>query len=210
MKCYEITACNEKQRENCFVYRNFRNNTGDMENISCWVLKRGSPGWSLEDQKKCSKCQYYAKMNQHGITVNLGENDSVIIQCSGTLNTVRCAVLGKVIDKLKKVKKGRVILDLSSVSNIYSCALSMIVRFHLQCEEFDGKFIIVGATGYVNVAIKTTSIDRFIKQAQSIKDAHDIMRGIFGKEQEKEQAQTQEEIFDGFDDETSEDIVINS
>jgi anti-anti-sigma factor len=180
-----------------------------MENISCWVLKRGSPGWKSDDQKKCAECRYYANMNQHGITVNLDENDSVVIECSGTLNTVRCAVLAKVADKLKKVKKGRVILDLSSVSNIYSCGLSMIVRFHLQCEELGGKLVIVGAAGYVNVAIKTTSIDRFINQVENRSDAHGIIRGVAEKEQIRNQEPEQEQTGDEIGDETSEDIFIN-
>ena len=168
MKCYEITGCGEERQKNCFVYKNFRNNTGDMENISCWVLKRGA---SSKDQKKCGQCPYYAAMNEQSITVRLDERENVIIECRGTLNTVRSAALCKVADKLKKDKKNRVILDLSSVTNIYSCALSTIVRFHLQCEELGGAFVIVGATGYVMVALKTTSLDRFIKQAKNLKDA---------------------------------------
>ena len=142
-----------------------------MENIACWVLKRGSVGVGSEDQRKCDQCPYYAAMNEQGITVNLDNRENVIIECRGTLNTVRSAALGNVAEKLKKDKKNRVILDLSSVTNIYSCALSMIVRFHLQCEELGGTFIIVGATGYVMVTFKTASFDRFIKQAQDVEEA---------------------------------------
>jgi anti-anti-sigma factor len=175
MKCYEITGCSEEQRKNCFVYKNFQNNISDMENIACWVLKRGSVGAGSEDQKKCDRCPYYAAMNEQSITVNLDEHENVVIECRGTLNTVRNAALGNIADKLKKDKRSRVILDLSSVTNIYSCALSTIVRFHLQCEELGGAFVIVGATGYVMVALKTTSLDRFIKQAQNVEEARSIL-----------------------------------
>jgi len=174
MKCYEITGCSEEQRKNCFVYKNFQNNIGDMENIACWVLKRGSVEINSDDQKMCDKCPYYAAMNEQSITVNLDEHENVIIECCGTLNTVRSAALGNVADKLKNDKKSRVILDLSSVSNVYSCALSMIVRFHLQCEELGGTFVIAGATGYVMVAFKTASFHRFIKQAQDVEEARSI------------------------------------
>jgi len=175
MKCYEITGCSEEQRKNCFVYKNFQNNINDMENISCWVLKKGCAEFHSEDQNKCDHCPYYAAMNEQSITVKFDEHENVAIECRGTLNTIRSAALGKVAGKLKKDKKSRVILDLSSVSNIYSCALSMIVRFHLQCEELGGTFVIVGATGYVMVAFKTASFDRFIKQAQDMEEAHSML-----------------------------------
>ncbi|MCL2689943.1 MAG: STAS domain-containing protein [Chitinispirillia bacterium] len=171
MKCYEITGCGKEQQKSCFVYKNFQNNINDMENISCWVLKKGSVGECSNDQIKCDHCPYYAAMNEQSITVKFDEHENVIIECRGTLNTIRSSALGKVADKLKKDEKNNVILDLSSVSNIYSCGLSMIVRFHLQCEELGGTFVLVGATGYVMVALKTTSFDRFIKQAQDMEEA---------------------------------------
>jgi len=177
MKCYEITGCSEEQRKDCFVYKNFQNNISDMENISCWVLKKGCAEFHSEYQKKCDYCPYYAAVNEQGITVNFDSQnqENVIIECRGTLNTVRNAALCDVADKLKKDKKSRVIIDLSSVSNIYSCALSTIVRFHLQCEELGGTFVIAGATGYVMVALNTTSLDRFIKQAQNMEEARSML-----------------------------------
>jgi len=178
VNCYEATNCTNEQRSSCIVYRNFHNNAGDMENISCWVLKRGSPGWTREDEARCAECAYYAAMNRHGVSVRLGEgeDDAAVIECSGTLNAQRTATLREVADKLKAQKRGRVVLDLSAVTNIYSSAMSMIVRLHLQCEDMGGLFVMTGATGYVKVAINTVSIDRLVRSAESLEKALDMVR----------------------------------
>ena len=173
MNCYEVTGCTDDDKASCIVYRNFQNNASDMENISCWVLKRGSPGWTPEDEARCAECAYYEAMNRHGVSARLGEgeNDAAVIECSGTLNALRTAALREVADKLKAQNRGKVILDLSAVTNIYSSAMSMIVRLHLQCEEMGGLLVMSGATGYVKVAIHTVSIDRLVKSAESMEEA---------------------------------------
>jgi anti-anti-sigma factor len=175
MNCYEVTNCAEERRNACFVFKNFHNKNSDMENISCWILKRGSPGWTPEDQAKCVECAYYKAMDQDGVTVRYGENGIVVIECRGTLNMLRTKVLGEVADKLKEQGQNKIILDLSAVTNIYSCAMSMIVRLHLQCEEQGGMLVMAGATGYVKVAIGTVSIDKFIKTAETADEAVALM-----------------------------------
>jgi anti-anti-sigma factor len=175
MNCYEITGCSEERKNACFVFKNFHNKNSDMENISCWILKRGSPGWTQDDQATCTSCDYYKTMNQDGITARFDDRGVAIIKCHGTLNMLRTKVLEEVADKLKEKGQGRVILDLSAVTNIYSCAMSMIVRLHLQCEEMGGAFVMTGATGYVKVAISTVSIDKFIRTAETVEAAIDLM-----------------------------------
>ncbi len=185
MKCYEVKGCSEKARENCFVYQNFRNNIAEMENLSCWILKKGSGTANSEDQK-CPSCPYYQKINQNSINVNIGEYETVVIECCGTLNAIRCAALSKVAERLSKVKRGRVVLDLSNVNNIYSCALGLIVRFYKQCSDLGGRLVIVGATGYVKIALASSKLDRFILQVETIKEAYCAMSKFASKEEDLE------------------------
>jgi anti-anti-sigma factor len=170
-----MTKCRKELRASCFVFRNFHNKPSDMENIACWVLKRGSPGWTDADGERCHQCPYYLAVNHQGITVGYGPSDTVIITCGGALNLLRTQVLGDVADKLIDQKKCRVVLDLSAVTNIYSCAMSMMVRLHLQCEEMGGMFVMIGATGYVKVAIETVLIDKIVKCAGDLSEAIDAM-----------------------------------
>jgi anti-anti-sigma regulatory factor len=175
MNCYEVTKCSEERRASCFVFRNFHNKPDDMGNIQCWVLKRGSPGWTDDDGERCLRCPYYLAVNHQGITVGHGPNDTVVITCVGALNLLRTQVLGDIADKLMSQGKRRVALDLSAVTNIYSCAMSMMVKLHLQCEEMGGMFVMAGATGYVKVAIENVLIDRVVKCAGNLAEALSIM-----------------------------------
>jgi anti-anti-sigma regulatory factor len=175
MNCYEVTDCKKERRESCLVFRNFHNKPGDMGNISCWVLKRGEPGWTEANEERCRRCSYYQAVNHHGVTVSNGPGDVVIIECGGALNLLRTQFLGEVADKLKCEGKRRVVLDLSAVTNIYSCAMSMMVRLHLQCEDMGGLFVTVGATGYVKVAIDTVLIDKIVKCADTMEEALALM-----------------------------------
>ncbi|MFP4680337.1 MAG: STAS domain-containing protein [Chitinispirillaceae bacterium] len=192
MKCYDIKGCSEECRESCFVYQNFRNNTAQMENISCWILKKGSCEGS--STKNCRVCPYYRKMNKNAITVDLGEHDTVVIECSGVLNSVRSDALRKVADRLRKVKKGRVIIDVSNVNNIYSCALGMIVRFYKQCSELGGRLVIVGAAGYVKVALTTARLDKFILMVDSKQEAFCAITQQMAKESIVDEETSETEI----------------
>jgi anti-anti-sigma factor len=171
MNCYELTGCKEERRASCLVFRNFHNKPGDMGNISCWVLKRGDPGWTDADAEGCRRCPYFLAVNHHGVTTGYGPDGTVVIECGGALNLLRTQVLVEVADKLKSEGKNRVILDLSAVTNIYSCAMSMMVRLHLQCEEMGGLFVMVGATGYVKVAIDAVLIDKIVRCVETTEDA---------------------------------------
>ncbi|MDR2592941.1 MAG: STAS domain-containing protein [Chitinispirillales bacterium] len=171
MNCYEVTECPEERRASCLVFRNFQNKPGDMGNISCWVLKRGDPNWTDADAERCRQCSYYLAVNHQGVTVSYGRGDAVVIECGGALNLLRTQVLGEVADKLKCEGKCKVALDLSAVTNIYSCAMSMMVRLHLQCEEMGGLFVMAGATGYVKVAIDAVLIDKIVKCVETMDEA---------------------------------------
>lgn len=175
MNCYEVTRCSDEQRAACVVFRNFHNKPSDMGNIPCWVLKRGDPNWTADDADGCRQCSYYLAVNHHGITVGYGPEDTVVITCGGALNLLRTQVLGEVADKLKAQGKSRVALDLNAVTNVYSCAISMMVRLHLQCEEMGGAFVMIGATGYVKVAIDAVRIGKIVKCAETLEDAIEIM-----------------------------------
>jgi len=178
VKCYEITDCTPEQRETCIVYRNFQNNAGDMANISCWVLKRGSPGWTPGDEARCSECKYHIAVSRNGVSVQHCGSGAVLITCTGTLNLLRTEVLGEVAKKIKAQKQNKVILDISAVTNIYSNAMSMIVRLHLQCEELKGKIVIAGATGYVKVALDTVSIGKFVACTETVEEAEAILAKV--------------------------------
>ncbi|MCL2220449.1 MAG: STAS domain-containing protein [Chitinispirillia bacterium] len=178
MNCYEMTDCSQEQRDACIVYRNFHNNTGNMGNISCWILKSGSPGWTAEDAARCAECPYRLAVSRNGVTVRHTERGAVLIVCNGTLNLLRTEVLSEVTQKIKAQKKNKVILDISAVNNIYSSAMSMIVRLHLQCEELGGKLVMAGATGYVKVALDTVSIDKFVICVETVEEAEKILAKI--------------------------------
>jgi anti-anti-sigma factor len=167
-----------EQREACIVYRNFQNHTSDMDNISCWVLKRGRPGWTAADEERCAECAYHLAVSRNGVTVSHGKNETVVIECNGTLNLMRTEVLGEIARKLRTDKKSKVILDVSAVTNIYSCAMSMIVRLHLQCEELGGKLVLAKATGYVKVALNAVSINKFVACVDTIEAAEKILNKI--------------------------------
>jgi anti-anti-sigma regulatory factor len=175
MNCYEITDCPEERRASCLVFRNFHNKPGDMGNIQCWVLKRGEPGWTDADAEGCRLCPYYQAVNHHGITVSYDPGGAVVIECGGALNLLRTQVLGEVADRLKAEGRHYVALNLSSVTNIYSCAMSMMVRLHLQCEEMGGLFVMIGATGYVKVAIDAVRIDKIVRCAETMEEALALM-----------------------------------
>jgi len=176
MNCYEITDCTQEQREACIVYRNFHNNAGDMANISCWILKRGSPGWTAEDEARCAACKYHTAISRNSVAVqHCDKSGAVLITCNGTLNLLRTEVLGEVAKKLKAQKKNKVILDISAVTNIYSSAMSMIVRLHLQCQELGGVFVMAGASGYVKVALDAVSIDKFVTCVETVEEAERVV-----------------------------------
>lgn len=171
-----------------------------MENLSCWILKKGISSGSAEKSRNCIECSYYRKMNQNAINVDLGDHDTVIVECRGVLNSLRSDALGKVADRLKKVKKGRVIIDLTSVNNIYSCALGMIVRFYKQCDQLEGRLIIVGAAGYVRVALTTARLDRFILMVDTRNEAFCAITQLIAKES----------IIDGETSETDIELIRNA
>jgi anti-anti-sigma regulatory factor len=139
------------------------------------MLKRGDPGWTATDVEECRRCPYFLTVNRHGVTVSYGPGDTVVIECGGALNMLRTQVLGDIADKLRSEGKCRVALDLSTVTNIYSCAMSMMVRFHLQCEEMGGLFVMAGATGYVKVALNTVLIDKLVRCAETMDEALALM-----------------------------------
>jgi anti-anti-sigma factor len=149
-----------------------------MENIPCWILKHGSTGWTQEDEARCAECPYYAALNRQGVAVRLDGGGAAVIECSGTLNMLRTSALGEIADKLKAQGKNKIILNLSAVTNIYSCAMGMLVKLHRQCEELGGQFIMVGAAGYVKIAINTVSLDKLIKSADTVEGAVAAMDGF--------------------------------
>lgn len=171
-----------------------------MENLSCWILKKGTCGSSADGSRNCTECPYYRKMNQNAINVDLGDHDTVVVECSGVLNSLRSEALGKIADRLNKVKKGRVIIDLTNVNNIYSCAIGMIVRFHKQCDQLEGRLVIVGAAGYVKVALTTARLDRFILLVDTKKEAFCAITQLVAKES----------IIDGETSETDIELIRNA
>ena len=63
MKCYEITKCSDKEREQCFVWNSFREDPEDFENLKCWILKGMYHEEDKGQREKCKKCKYYITIN---------------------------------------------------------------------------------------------------------------------------------------------------
>lgn len=162
MKCFEIAKCNDQDKKSCIVWNTYKDQSQDFENIKCWILK----GVYQEENKaqflKCRKCPYYTQMNQNtGISSNLS-TDVAIITCEGSINNDKTRALDQVWTTLKKNGKFKVLMDLSNVSNIYSCGLGELIKIHKEAEANKGILVILGAKGSVSVIFTNTKLTRLL------------------------------------------------
>jgi anti-sigma B factor antagonist len=182
VKCFEITKCSELDRKSCIVWRTYKDLPQDMENIKCWVIK----GVYLEENKaqlqKCRKCAYYIKMHQNsGISSNLGA-DMAIITCEGSINNDKSRALDQVWTSLKKSGKFKILMDISNVTNIYSCGLGQLVKIHKETEANKGALVLVGAHGTVSTIFSSTKLNHLLTIVEDQSSAIAIFDEIKKKE----------------------------
>lgn len=182
MKCFEVTKCPKETREACYVWNSFRDNPQDMENVKCWVLKGVYQEESGEQLKRCKQCAYYIMMNRDSGIVSDADTDIAVITCEGTLNHERTKALEKVWENLKQHNKFKIILDLSSINNIYSCGLGAIIKIHKDAVAAKGMLVVVCTEGYVTNLFAVTKLSRILKIVRNHRDAHDIFDTFKKKE----------------------------
>jgi anti-anti-sigma factor len=176
MKCYEATKCPPKDRENCFVWKNFRDNPKDLENVKCWILKDGCNDENEEQQKKCRRCNYYRLANTDSGIAFASETDYAIVKCEGSLNNERNNALKKVWQTLKSHGKMRVLLDLSRTDTIYSSGLATIVTMQKETKEAGGLLIVLCNDDYIKNLFHVAKVSRIVAIMDTIRDAHDAFQ----------------------------------
>jgi len=164
VKCYEITKCSESEREQCFVWNSFRENSEDFENVKCWALKGMYHEEDKTQRDKCKKCKYYITLNREtGLATEYGA-DAAVISCTGVINYEKMQAIEKVWATLKNNKKFRVIFDITNVNMIYSCGLGMLVKLHKETLANHGMLVIVAARDQLSSifhSIKLTKVLHF-------------------------------------------------
>jgi len=193
VKCYDLKQCSEQERQTCYVWNCFRNNPEEMENIRCWVLKNVYHPDNRELLKKCLKCNYYLMMNRQAEPVTGFDPEIALIKCDGVVNYEKTRGISDVWEKLKATHKTKVALDLSSVNNIYSCGLGIIVKIHKECEEAGGMLAIVGVQSYVKATFDSTKLSRLLHLVPDARGAGELFDSV-KKKQVEEAAKKQAEI----------------
>ena len=158
MKCFEITKCSEQDRKSCIVWRTYKDLPDEMEDIKCWVIKGVYQEENKAQLQKCRKCAYYIKMNQNtGISSNL-DTDMALVTCEGSINNDKTRALDQVWSSLKKSGKFKILMDISKVTNIYSCGLGQLVKIHKETEANKGVLVLVGAQAAVATILSSTKL----------------------------------------------------
>jgi anti-sigma B factor antagonist len=173
VKCYEITNCQPKDREACYVWNSFRDSPQDMDNIKCWILKGVYQEENADLYKKCKLCKYYLMMNRDSGIVSDYDADLAIITCEGTINMDRGKALEKTWETLKSHGKNKVLLDLTRVTNIYSSGLGTIITIHKSTQAAKGLLILVCPDGYVKNLFQVTKLSRLLKIVGDTREARD-------------------------------------
>lgn len=165
MKCFEITNCNEKKRKSCYIWTSFQSSPEELDNIKCWVLKGVYQPENKAQLAKCHKCNYYLMMNRNtGIQTDI-RTDIATICCDSPINNDKTRALEQVWNKLKQSGKYNVILDLSQVTNIYSCGLGLLVKMHKEAQDNNGKLVITGLQGYALAIFTSTKLSKLMVMA---------------------------------------------
>jgi anti-sigma B factor antagonist len=153
-----------------------------MENIKCWVIKGVYQEENKAQLQKCRKCAYYIKMHQNtGISSNL-DTDMAIVTCEGSINNDKTRALDQVWSSLKKNGKFKILMDISNVTNIYSCGLGQLIKIHKETEANKGVLVLVGAQPTVTTIFSSTKLDRLLKIVDSQTAAIAIFDAIKKKE----------------------------
>ncbi len=162
MKCYEVTRCSEKDRAACYVWTSFRDHPEDMEGCACWLLRGEYHEEGSRQAQKCRKCGYYCAVNRDAGMAVENMADVAVISCSGTINLEKTRGLEKAWEAVKKSNKNKVLLDITKVSSIYSCGLSMIVKMHRECAAVGGMLIVVGCPEFLRPVFHAARLARHL------------------------------------------------
>jgi anti-anti-sigma factor len=185
VKCFNVTGCSEELRKNCPVWTSFEPDSAEMEDIKCWILK----GVYHPDQKqqlaKCKKCSYFLQMNKNSGISSDTSKATAIIQCTGPLNNDRTRALEKVWETVKACGKLHFIIDISGVTNIYSCAMGAIVSIYKDIEHLNGRLIIAGAQGFTLTLLKSVRLDKTLHLEPDISEALHAFEELLKQQQEE-------------------------
>ncbi len=166
-----------------------------MEDIRCWVIKNVYHPDQKQQLAKCRKCAHYIQLNTNSISSDTSKV-AAIIKCSGSLNNDRTRALEKVWDTVKNSGKRFFILDLSEVTNIYSCAMGMIVKIYKEIEKLNGLLILSGANSFVLTLLKSLHFDEILQMEADISDALGAINELVHQEEAekriKEEAEKKE------------------
>ena len=166
MKCYEVTKCSNKEREACYVWNSFRDRPDDLENLECWVVKGCYHEENGAQAQKCKKCKYYLLINHESGIASEADADLAMVACSGTINLAKTRALDKVWETLKKNRKYKVLIDISRVTAVYSCGLSLFVKMHREVEAAGGMLMIAGGGDNLNRLFQTGKLTKILHFAQ--------------------------------------------
>lgn len=166
------------------VWKTYKDTPSEMENIKCWVIKGVYQDENREQLQKCRKCQYYQKIHQNtGITSSLS-SDVAVVTCEGSINNDKTRALDQVWSGLKKNGKYKVLMDISNVTNIYSCGLGELIKIHKEAEANKGVLLLVGAQQTVHRIITGTKLDRILRFAADQDAAVKFFQDMKKKESE--------------------------
>jgi len=194
VKCCEVTKCTDKERQSCYVWNSFRQNSDDFENIKCWILKNVYLPENRELLRKCLKCNYYMMMNKQTGLVSDFDPEIALIKCEGVVNYERTKAISDIWEQLRKSNRSKVVLDLTNVNNIYSCGLGVIVKIHKDTQEMGGQLVVVGAQGYVMATFETTKLSRLMRIVGDAAEAREVFDAIKRSSQAAEAVTKEAEV----------------
>lgn len=184
MKCFEITKCSEQDRNSCIVWKTYKDLPLEFDNIKCWVIKGVYQEENKAQFQKCRKCDYYQKMHQNsGISASLS-SDVAIVTCEGSINNDKTRALDQVWASLKKNGKYKILMDISNVTNIYSCGLGELIKIHKETTANKGVLLLVGANGTVKTILLAAKLERLLNLIDDQDAAVKYFQDLKKKEQE--------------------------
>lgn len=192
VKCFKVTGCSEELRKNCPAWTSFETDSQAMEEIKCWVIKNIYHPDQKQQLAKCRKCAYYIQLNKNSISSDTSKV-AAIIKCTGSLNNDRTRALEKVWDTVKTSGKLFFILDFSEVTNIYSCAMGMLVRIFKDIEKLNGHLILSGANHFTLNILKSFHFDEILQMEADISDALGTINELIHQEEEEKRLKDEAE-----------------
>ena len=149
-----------------------------MENIKCWVFKGAYQQENRAQLQKCHKCSYFLDANYStGISAQTDANVA-IVGLQGSINNDRTRALEKVWEKIKQSGKQNLLIDISSVTNIYSCGLGLFIKIHKETQANNGNMVLSGASGKVLAILTETKLDKIIKITENRQLALEFFENI--------------------------------